>query len=330
MTPNPNRQAVIVGLFVTGAVGILAGGILTIGRLNDTFTRKITVSAVFDQVNGLQQGDNIWFSGLKVGTVSALAFSDDSQVAVELQVDQAAVPYIHDDVTATIGSDGLIGSRIVVLSGGTEARPLIVDGSVLAIGEVASTEAIMATLQENNVNLLAITTDIKGITARITAGEGTIGKLVQDDALYTEVNGVVTSLRTASDRADTITASLATFSADLNRPGTLPHDLIHDRTTWPEVTATVAELRQTGAVASTAVSGLAKAAADPTSALGVVLRDAEVGADLKVTLANLGDSTELLKEDLLAIQHNFLFRGYFKKQERQAAKAAKKAAQPGS
>ena len=59
MNPSPNRQAVIVGLFVAVAIAILTGGILTIGDLNDTFTRKITATTVFDGVNGLQQGDNI-------------------------------------------------------------------------------------------------------------------------------------------------------------------------------------------------------------------------------------------------------------------------------
>ena len=69
MKPNPDRQAVIVGLFVALALAILTGGILTIGDINDTFTRKITVTSVFEEGGGLQQCDNIWFAVVKVGTV---------------------------------------------------------------------------------------------------------------------------------------------------------------------------------------------------------------------------------------------------------------------
>lgn len=322
MTPNSNRQAVVVGLFVTVALAILAGGILTIGDLNDTFTRKVTVTSVFDEVNGLQRGDNVWFSGLKVGTVSALAFYGDRQVEVTLQVDAAAVPYIHDDARAKVSSDGLIGNRIVVLYGGTSERPTLSDGAVLEVGEAVSTEAIMTMLQTNNTNLLAITTDIKGITAKVTAGEGTLGRLVQDDALYADVAEVVGDLKAASGSAKALTGSLATFADTFTQEGALPHELATDRTTYAELQATVRQLRQTGDAAAAVVDGLATTAADPATPLGVLLHDAEVGAGLKVTLGNLGDSSALLKEDLEAIQHNFLLRGFFKRRARLEAREA--------
>ena len=167
MTPSPNRQAVIVGLFITVAIAILSGGILTIGNLNDTFSHKITVSAIFDEVNGLQQGDNIWFSGLKVGTVKKLAFLGNAQVEVQMKIDQEATQFIYEDALAKISSDGLIGNKIVVLYDGTPDTATLQDGDVLRIGKAASTEEIMAMLQENNTNLLAITTDLRGISSKL-------------------------------------------------------------------------------------------------------------------------------------------------------------------
>lgn len=325
MTTSPNRTAVIVGLFVTASITILAGGILAVGNLNDTFATKITVSVVFDEVSGLQKGDNVWFSGLKVGTVSNLEFHGDSQVEVELKVDQEATPHIHKDALAKVGSDGLIGNRIVVLYDGTTDAPTIKEGDVLAVGETVSTEAIMEMLQTNNTNLLAITNDIKGITSKIAAGEGTIGKLLKDDALYTNVTQAVDTLNAASVNARNLTGSLATFSAKLNREGGLPNDLVTDRTSYASLTATVDKIKHVGDRAAEMVDGLALAVADKDSSLGVVLHDEAVGAELKQTLANLNDSTVLLNEDLKAIQSNFLFRGYFKKQEKEAKKAAAEA-----
>lgn len=322
MSPTPQRQAVIVGLFVTAGIAILVGGILTIGNLNDTFTRKVTVTAVFDEVSGLTAGDNIWFSGLKVGIVTKLRFQGDSQVAVEMKVDEDATLYIHQDALAKIGSDGLIGSRIVVLYGGTAQAPLLQDGDVLAIGETVSTEAIMATLQANNENLLAVTTDLKVISSDLAAGKGTLGRLLQDDALYDDVSQTVAGMHAASDNAVALTASLADFSADLNRAGGLPKDIVTDRTTYAALTTTVAHLQEASEHSSTLMGGLARGAADSETVVGTLVLDNEAGADLKATLDNLNDSSRLLAEDLEAAQHSFLLRHFFKKKERAAARAA--------
>ena len=320
-TPSTPRT-VYVGLLVAGALAILGGTILTIGDLNDTFTKKITAKTVFPEVNGLQQGDNIWFSGVKVGIVRGLAFEGASQVMVELRIDREATRFIHADAQVKIGSDGLIGNRIVVIYGGTEAAPNLADGDMLVVGDSVSTDDIMATLQENNNNLLAITTDLKGITGTLSRGEGTVGKLIADDALYTELKSTVTTLGQASDNARTLTASLSTFSGKLNRPGSLPNDLVTDQTTYKSLTATVAGLQHTGAQADALVEGIAKGAADPQTPAGALLHDASAGADLKSSLANLNRSSALLRDDLAALQHSFPLKGWFRRQERAKARAA--------
>lgn len=327
MNPTPQRQAVVVGLFVTLALLILAGGILTIGDLNDTFTRKVVARAVFDEVSGLKAGDAIWFSGLKVGTVKKLTFTGDSKVEALLNLDAEATPFIHKDSLAKLGSDGLIGNRIVVIYDGTAEAGPVKDGDELKIGTTVSTEEIMTMLQTNNKNLLAITTDLKGITAKISAGEGTVGKLLTDDSLYTNVTDAVETLKVASTNARQMTASLATFSAKLNKPGTLFNDLATDHTTYASLTATVDNLGRVGERAGGVVDSLARTVDDTTTPVGVLLHDREAGTDLHTTLDNLTRSTVLLNDDLEALQHNFLFRGFFKKRAKEAAKAAAESGQ---
>jgi phospholipid/cholesterol/gamma-HCH transport system substrate-binding protein len=312
----PKRQAVVVGLFVAVGAAILTGGILTIGDIHDTFARKIEVSAVFDGVNGLQAGDNIWFSGVKVGTVKDVAFLADSRVQVEMKVDRAAAPYIHDDALAKVSSDGLIGNKIVVLYGGTVDAPVVKDGDVITVGAAVSTEDMMAMAQENNANLLAITTDLKGITAKVAAGEGSAGKLLQDDALYAKVNATVDSMNAASAHAESLTASLATFSAKLNQEGSLPNDLVTDRSMYASLSTSAAKLEATTTQAATLVDGLQAGVSDPATPLGTLMHDNDAGTDLKATLDNLHESSELLSDDLEAMQHNILLRGFFKKKDK--------------
>lgn len=328
MSPPPQRQAVVVGVFTTVAIAILVGGILTIGDLNDTFTRKVQVSAVFDEVGGLQRGDNIWFSGVKVGVVQQLRFQGDAQVVVEMKVDESATEFIAQDSLAKVGSDGLIGSRIVVLYGGTPQAPRLHEGDVLAVGVALSTDDIMRVFQENNENLLAITTDLKGISGDLVKGRGAVGRLLEDELLSSQLAETVTSLSLASEEARSMSVSMSNFAGKLNREGTLPGDLVNDTTSYASLTRTVAALEQTGARASTMVDGLATAVEDPLSPLGTLLRDRAAGADLKQTMAQVNKSSELLSEDLEALQHTFPLKGYFRRQAKRQAKAEKEAETP--
>lgn len=316
MSESPNRQAAIVGLFVTFAVLILVGGIFTIGSLSAGFSRKVHVTTVFDEVNGLQAGSNIWFSGVKVGTVKHVGFAGGPRVEVEMAIDEDATPYIHNDVLAKISSDGLIGNKLVVLYEGTPEAPPIADGDVLVSGKELSTTDMMAMFADNSSSILALTTDLKVVTSKIAAGEGTAGKLLADDELYRNLTTTVASLQGASANAQAMTSNLSTFAAKMNQEGTLPNELVTDRESYASLTTSVKKLEEVATDAARVVDGLEKGATNPDSAVGALLLDEEAGKDLKQTLDNLNSGTVLLSDNLEAMQHNFLLRGFFKKKEK--------------
>lgn len=328
MSPSP-RRTVYVGLFVAIATVVFGGAILAVGTIKNSFTPKIAATAVFEDVGGLQSGHAVWSSGMRVGVVKSLAFVEGGDVQVTLQINTSMAPFIPADSEATVGSDGLIGNPIVQLSGGTKGGPSLEDGDELSIGEALSMSKMMETLQVNNENLVEITEDIKVITGRLKAGEGAIGKLLTEDALYDDARAAVADIQAASANAKSLTASLSRFSAQLNEPGQLPYDLVHDEEIMPAARAAIADLQTTVAKVAEIAEGLAADVDDPATPLGVLLSDQEAGGDVKQTLANLQETTVLLNEDLIAIRSNFLFRPYFRKQEREAAKAAKAAAKAG-
>jgi phospholipid/cholesterol/gamma-HCH transport system substrate-binding protein len=322
MSPTSPRHAVKVGLFVSGAVAILAAGVFTIGDLNETFTTKVKVSAVFDEVGGLQGGDNVWFSGVKVGRVTRLALRDGSKVQVEMKIDADATHYIHQGTLAKIGSDGLIGNQIVVLYGSPPDAAPLVAGDVLHTEASRSTEDMMVMLQETNTNVLAITSDIKQLSAGLVAGEGSAGKLLRDDALYSELAGSAADLGVAMADARAATADVSAFASKLDQPGTLPYDLVNDRTTHAAMTDTMVQARQAGARASDLMDGLATGAADPDTALGALVADRGAGPDVSLTLQSLARGSEALAADAEAVQYNWLMRRYLRRraadQERDA------------
>src|SRR5579862_9302267 len=175
MDKADNRKAIITGIFLTLGLVVFVVGVFTLDGSQKTFSKNIHVSAVFTDVAGLKTGNNVWFSGVKVGTISHMNFIGTSQVDVKMNIEQDAQQYIHRNAAVHISSDGLIGNKIIVIDGGSPQAPIVEDGDVLQAAKLLSTDDIMKTLQLNNENLLAITNDFKTLSHKILQGKGTVG-----------------------------------------------------------------------------------------------------------------------------------------------------------
>ncbi|MBA3647877.1 MAG: MCE family protein [Chitinophagales bacterium] len=320
MKSNPNRRAIIVGLFIFLGLMFLLAGILAIGNLHNSFVKKMTVTTIFNDVNGLQRGNNVWFSGVKIGTVNDLDFYGKSQVKVQMKIDEKSQQYIRKDAKVKISTDGLIGNKIIVIYGGSSTVDAVVEGDTLGIEYTLTTDSMMNTFQANNKNLLEITTDFKAITKRINAGEGSLGKLLNDDALYTNINTTIASLQKASSKAAQLTASLTEYGNKLNQKNSLANNLVTDTTVFKSLKVTTSKLQEVAASASDVVTNMKEATKDlnnTNSPAGVLLHDEQTALDLKSAIKNLDSSSQKLNEDLEGLQHNFLLRKYFRKKAKE-------------
>ncbi len=324
---NTAKRNVLVGIFVLLGLVILAGGILAVGNIHSTFVPKITVTTSFPDVNGLQPGNNVWFSGLKVGTVSDLEFVGESQVRVSLKIDKQTQRYVHKDAMAKLSSDGLIGNKIVVITSGTAGTPSIEDGDVLQTAAEPSTDDMLVMLQESNQDLRSVASDLKSITDQIASGQGAIGRLVYDAAIADSLSSTTASLAQASQKADKTAAALSNYTSSLNQPGNLLHDVAHDKDMYPALKKSTEGLAAASEDAAAAAKGLRAATTETDSPAGVLLSDEDAAADLKATFSNLETSSAKLDEDLAAAQHAWPLRGGFKRKAKAEKKAAKEAAE---
>jgi phospholipid/cholesterol/gamma-HCH transport system substrate-binding protein len=301
-------------------IAILIAGILIIGNLHETFKQKMRVAVLFEDVNGLQVGNNVWFSGVKIGTVNNLDFYGKSQVKVVFKIETKVQSYIRKDAKVKISTDGLIGNKILVIYGGTPKAGEVQEGDTLGVEKTFSSEDMMNTLQDNNNNLKAITGDFKIISNKLIKGEGTIGKLLKDSSVYTNIDATTKSLQQASAKAQQLITSLSTFSSGLNKKSTLANQLVTDTVVFNSMKSSVLQLQKIADTASVFISDLKHAGSNPKSTIGLLLHDEESGAHLKATIKNLESSSQKLDEDLTAVQHNFLLRRYFNKKEKTETK----------
>ena len=324
MSTMKNKKAAIVGIFILGGLALLVTIILVMGGQRKSFAKTITVNAIFDDVSGLQQGNNIWLAGVKVGTVKKIAFNPDSKIMVSMSILSSMQPYIHKDAQAKISSESLIGNKIVVLTGGTAQAPLVQSGDILGIKTSVNTEDMMNTLQENNKNLLAITTDLKALSQRLTSGQGSVGKLLYDETLVNTLQNTLNTLNSAAANAREFTTDLSNYTAKLQTEGSLTNELITDTIVFNQLRNTVIQLQQIAQSGQAVVNNLNKASSglsSTTSPVGVLLNDPDAAADLKSTLNNLNMGSQKLDENMEALQHNFLLRGFFRKKAKATEKA---------
>lgn len=326
------RISAKVGLFILIGIIILAVGILTLGSMKKLFITRIDATAIFDSVNGLTKGNNVWFSGVKVGTVQEITFTPDSKVKVLFSVEDKSQPFIKQDATVRISSDGLIGNPIILISGGGAKTPMITNGHLFKVEITESTEQMMKTLQENNKNILSITQNLKTVMAGISAGEGSIGKIIKDETMFANLTKSLNAVELATQDLKKGTASLASLGNKLNAEGSLVNSLATDKDIYPTIKGSIAtlqttteNLKATTLAAKQMVSHLdesSNAILSNTNALlnstkspvGILLNDQQTAQNIRETIQNLESSSAKLDQNMEALKSNIFFRRYFKKQ----------------
>lgn len=316
---NDNKKSVTVGIFVLLGIIILVTGILTLGAQQKAFVKSIRVSAVFDDVGGLQTGNNVWFSGVKIGTVKKINFYGESQVEIEMNIEASAKDYIKKNAKATISSDGLIGNKIIVIYGGTGQGPSVEEGDRLTAVMPLDTDNMMETLQVNNKNLVSITEDLKVLTGKIANGEGIVGAVLTDSMLVKDFKLMMSNLQQTAANSTRMTSELAMFSRGLNQKGGLIDELVNDTIIFESLRTTIQGLEATGEEVNSAAESFKEVSENlnqTNNAIGMLLNDEEFATYLKSTMVNLDTGTVLINETLEAMRYHWLFRGGFRKREK--------------
>ncbi|HEX8677936.1 MAG TPA: MlaD family protein [Segetibacter sp.] len=330
MKSTKNSRAVIVGIFTLIGIAILVIFILTLGGQRKTFQKSIVVRAVFDDINGLQKGNNIWFSGVKIGTVKKISFYGNSQVEVDMNIEENSKEYIRKNAKARISSEGLIGNRIIAIESGAAKSPPVENGDMIGVEKAFNPDEMMNTLQSNNKNLLEITNDFKMVSRGIAQGNGTAGRLLTDNRLIDDLQATLLLLKKTASNAQRITSSVADYASQLHRKGTLANELVTDTIVFSRLKATATQMQQVSATANSVVTNLSNTTKDLNTSLnnrntpvGMLLHDEDAAADIRVTLRNMQTASIKLNEDLEAVQHNFLLKRFFKKKAKKEAQEAK-------
>ena len=317
-------QKIRLGLFVIIGLTLFVLTIYFIGSKQQMFGKTETLTAVFNNVAGLQLGNNVRYSGINVGTVRGIEIVNDTTINVEMQIDQTILPHIKKNAVATIGSDGLVGSVIInIIPGQGDALP-VQPGDFIKSNNRVRTDEMLSTLNVTNENAAQLTADLLKITNDINNGKGTIGVLLRDSAMANDLKATIHNLKITSEKTsktmDNLNRQIAGLDHKDNVIGVLKDTVVGNKirhivtnldSSSQEITKVVANLNST-------ISN----AKDGKGAINYLSNNPKLVKQIDSTMTNINQASQKLNENLEALKSNFLFRGYFKKQEKAKKKAA--------
>ena len=202
METHTERFKVRLGLFVAGGLVLFVFAIFIIGKQKNLFNPVYTLNSTFHNVSGLQVGNNIRFSGINIGTVDNITIINDSTVKVTMTIKREVKQFIKSDSEVAIGSEGLIGDRLLIITQGSTNAPLATEGQQLSSKEPVETDAIISSLQVTAGNAEVISYQLADIMTKINGGEGTLGRLIQDTTIAENLNQTIVNLKKSSKGLD--------------------------------------------------------------------------------------------------------------------------------
>jgi len=321
-------QEIKLGIFVLTGVALFLISVVFIGSENNIFSRTFHVAAVFKNVEGLKSGDNVWLSGVKVGTVSGVQIISDGRVMVTLSLRDKQNQFIQTDAVASIGSDGLVGNKIVIIEPG-KSNKVISHADTLHTISNTDAQDLMNLAKDVGENTRSVTSDLKMIASRINQGQGIVGELLNDGSIAREIRTTILHLHTTGSNTAKASGELHDLIDELHNGNGLFPLLISDTAyvnTFQNAMSNIEKFSVNAGAVSESLQKLASKINSENSAVGVLLSDTVAAAQLKSTFENAARASNKLDENMDALKHNFFLRGYFRKQAKREAREEREAA----
>ncbi len=207
-------QKTKTGLFVIISLALLLGLIFLIGKQKKLFGDAFIVFAEFKNISGTQEGNFVRFAGINIGTVEGIRIINDTSVELSLSIDKDIQPFIKTDAIASIGSDGLMGDKLILIAPGTSTAPVAKNGSKLLSTNPVDVDKIMNNISKISANASVVTDGLADIVAKINSGKGTVGRLLADNKLADNLESTIaTAKQTAASINRTSNAADETLQA---------------------------------------------------------------------------------------------------------------------
>jgi phospholipid/cholesterol/gamma-HCH transport system substrate-binding protein len=308
-----------LGIFVITGSALLLIAAYLIGNEQKMFSKTFTLTTVFENVGGLQIGNNVRYAGINAGTVREITMETDTSIRVFMRIDAALQSHIKKNALAMIGSDGLVGSMILNLVPGSGTAPPVKDGDEVQSFSRISTQDMLNTLNVTNENAALLTADLLEITQSLRRGSGILGRLLTDSVMAGNFQKSLHNLNITTQQSGSALTRLNQIISEMNYDESVWAVLMDNPEAGNQVRAVLSSLDSSAQDIKRVTARLdllSANVANGSGSLGVVLQDSTAAKNIQLSLEHLESGLEKFDQNMEALKHNFLTRGYFRKQER--------------
>ncbi len=320
-------QKIKVGIFVIVGTILLILALYYIGSRQQMFSKNIQLYGVFEDVNGLQLGNNVRYSGVNVGTVNHIEMVAQGKITVGMSIEEKTAQFIRKDAVASIGSDGLVGSMVVnIMPGEGKSAMPVVSGDTIQIFTKTSTNEMLSTLDKTNDNVALISANLLTLTNQLVEGKGTLGSLLSDSLMAQDIRKSTIALSKMTSGANEVISRINTIVSKINYDESVAALLLSDTVSRNQFQKVFGNLEKSSQNIKDVTKTIEDYVNDIKSAKGTlnyVTQDEVLVKTIDSTMINIKEASEKLNENMEALKHNFFFRGYFRKQEKKKLKEAK-------
>jgi phospholipid/cholesterol/gamma-HCH transport system substrate-binding protein len=319
-------RTIRLGIMVITGTLLFTVAVYLIGQKQDMFSNTFNLRVIFSNVNGLQSGNNVRFSGINVGSVLSVNIQNDSTIEVVMRVREDVHQFIKSNALATIGTDGLMGNMIININPGRGDAPVVENNALLQSYSRVKTDDILKTLNMTNENAAMLTRSLLDVVENIQHGKGTLSYLVYDTMLRKNLFMSVSNLQDATRKTNQLLADIQGMAKDVESGKGLAGYLLRDTIAAGRLIATMTELQHASVNIQQSTDSLKvfiERLNNQKGSLNAVIADTVMAKDLRETVSNLNKGTAKFDENMEALKHSFLTKKYFKEQEKEKAKQKK-------
>ncbi|MBS1515557.1 MAG: MCE family protein [Bacteroidetes bacterium] len=292
------RKKVITGVFIVTGITLFIIASFIIGSKTNMFRSTFELGTVFENVGGIKEGNTVTYAGINVGTVDKVKIESPVKVLVTMTIDSKVQQFIKKDSKVSITSEGLVGNKVVSISSGNTNTPSVQSGDVLESVKPVGVEDIIKELKSTGENVNKLTKDLSNIVDSISHGKGTIGQLVNNESLFRSVDSTFRGFASSTQKVDIILAQVSGAVDKFSR-------------NFDGLSNGVSAITQNIGEISAKINS-------SQSLVGTLLTDTVFANNLKQIVKNTNETTAKLEDgafsfaqNMEALKHNFLFKGYF-------------------
>lgn len=311
-----------LGAFVLVGLIFLLLILYMIGKNRTMFGGNYKLRARFENVQGLKSGNNVRYAGIDIGTVEKVSIINDTLMEVKMIIDNKAKFILRKNAIVSIGTDGLVGNKVVNIAASKSDSPLAEENDILPTKKPIDTDEMLRTLNKTNNDIAVIAKNLKLTSNKLNNSEA-LWALLNDKSLPDNLKKSAANIRLVTNNLYNMSKDVNSMVSKIKKGEGSIGKIINDSSFAKSLEDAVINIKDAGNEVSTLSKDINKAVKeienninDGNGTVHALLKDTGIVIKINHSLDNIEDGTKGFNQNMDALKHSFLFRGYFRKLEK--------------